>query len=305
MLLIGAVAMAVLFVSLSIVLNGGVYTRTMAADASADVAVGETNAIQDAVRRDVAGNMTTAHALYPDDYAEQEEMVSEGVEALGEGYARYYARRDAIVDVSFNDTTEGRYVHKGSGDFEYSGGPYSGAENWQLARNSRVREFALTVYRGGLDTSSGDPFTVVVDEDGTLGSGDEWTIRMYQNGGASGTTHVEVDPPSGPATECTDPDGTSTRIDVTGASVAGEFCNPLDFFERLEPPYSVRFENADQVSGSYGLIAKSTSTGIPGTTNVRGHNPEDRLYSTTADLTVRTTDVNYTAPVRVAPGEPA
>lgn len=105
MLLIGAIVLAVLFVSLSFVLNGSIQTTSVSAEASDDVSASETHALQDATRRDVAGVLRSAIQARSS-VSGQRTHVQENVSQLGQRYRQYYAHQDRIVDVTWVGATD-------------------------------------------------------------------------------------------------------------------------------------------------------------------------------------------------------
>lgn len=270
MLLIGAIVLAVLFVSLAVVLNGSIHTTTTAAEASNDMNERQTVALHNVVNRDVASLMKAARTEHPDDFGNQESYVRTNVTSLGASRSSYYAHDDRHVTFNSPTITEGRLVEHSSGQFE----PTAAAHTFSFSTS--LRKFNIQPTNWG---SINNPFIIrivpgpnpiVIEIDD---SGD--TIEV--SGGSSGTCNTGVSNPS---------------IEITNATLAGEPCPALEFFEDLDS-YTVQFENGNEIEGSYSFIGEGTS--ITG---------EEVVYSVQVPIEERSPQINYERTIKVAPGEP-
>lgn len=276
MLLIGAITIAVLFISLSLVLNGSIHTTTIASEASADTATSETIALQDSLHRDVTTLITAAIREHPDTYLTQQSAASSNVTALGERYSEYYAQQDRIVSFGSTSVNEGRRIGQSSGEFTDT----SGSPDWEVSSSTELRRFNIDVSGWG---TSADRFTIEVATD--------WRIEIYESG--SGAV-IDVYDDTSLVGSCSA--SATPRIGVTNATVDGDPCAALKFLEEFDSSYRVQFKNGDGIEGSYGLISSDTLTSGP--------NREKIIYSVEVELQERSSRIDYTSIVEIAPGEP-
>jgi len=128
---------------------------------------------------------------------------------------------------------------------------------------------------------------------------------VYQDSGVSPTTtNVTVTNTTSGRTfgPCNDSTGTRTEISVTDATVAGEHCAALGRIEDLPRPYDVEFDQADNVTGSYSLVANTTSVDV-GSPGDAGPSEMETLYAVWVEIAFQSQRVDYRTNVTVAPGE--
>lgn len=302
MLLIGGLAIAVAFVALALVLNSSVYVENIANRENAIVGGEGPQVYQSEVRRGV-GRAIVAGNANASSFSDRQNEVERGVGTLGDALRVYHAERGRAVDVSVESHDEGTRVFRTTdGDFTSPGG---GSPNWDLTgvdQASRFRYFSLNVSRTGLKdivlptVSKSDVFRIEIDDGVTVRK-----IFIYRNS-LTGETIVESTDPSG--VTCVD-DDPRTDINVTAATVDGEHCEALDFFESVDRPYDVRYRNAGtgNVSGRYDFTAEepSPSPNYGADSNIT---TQEVVYDTTVEVVYYSPDARYVADLRVAPGEP-
>lgn len=282
-LLVGAIALAVLFVSLALVLNTAIYGSTIASQGSEDVTGGQTVAMQSAVERDVASLIERAVERHPNSNSDQETYVENAVDQLEDRYFEYYAENDRLVNVSLNTSVAhgfetGDHVRQSGSDFSND----AGDANYDIVMDDRVRDFRIEVTS---PPPSGTPFRMIFD-----GGSTERRVEIVESGGD--TDVVLLDSSGTELARCT-----GTTVDVTGATVDDEHCNALDFFERLDGDYDLEFENAGGIQGTMEFTARNGHGDVSGMAS-------DRVYSAGVDVSERSTRVDYDNTIRVAPGEP-
>ena len=301
LLLVGGLVVAVGLVALAIILNSGIYTHNLASrvDPTASEAVGHTAVVRDSVE----GLVEYAVRNNPDDVTAQTEGVTGGVSTVSDVLARDAAGRAVLTNATVVATHEGRKVSQSS-DREFTdAGPNT---EWVVARDAdSVREFEMNVTRGDLADQDGILFgafsSATFNVSFQPATGHTYNVSVYRDSGA-GTTEVAVTNATsgrsfGPCTN----DESRTEIDLTGATVGGEHCPALERLGSVTEPFDVEFTNADNVYGTYSLVANTTNT--PGNMGSPGPGEEDTLYSVLVEVRFQSQRVDYRTTVTVAPGE--
>lgn len=305
LLLVGALALAVVFLSLSLLLNSVIYTENLAtrqtdADTRAattvrfDVVDGFGGAIEHANRNDASG------------FADRRDTYRSAADALVPMLSNYTASRGVAVAV------DRRSVHQGARlvDEDYSDGlvARNGTGDWTVATDAKVRNVQLDVNVSTID--SGDAVEFAFD-DGTV-------ERVIIEEDGSGNARIRVEGVSGDNT-CALREG---RIDVTAGLVDSRRCDALASL-RLAEEQNVTIANGDQVEGTFSLVVDRREEGFrtaidtanypdqcsPPTTptynDTGAQNPytTTAVYAGTANLTVRSKELNHERTVRAAPGE--
>lgn len=300
-LLIGALAMAVAFVALALILNSSVYVENLANRENVVVGSEGPTVYGDGVRRGV-GRAVRAGNANGSSFADRQDDVERGVSTLGDAVGAYHAERGGVVDVTVVGHDQGtRVVRHGDGAFTE---PNASEPNWELGSTRRFRRFGMTVTRSNLSTGLlGDVFRIEVEDD----DGDVWKVYVYKATLPSRTV-VETEPPSGPnSATCEDSSGSTTEINVTAAQVAGEHCEALDFFEAADPPYTVRYHNGGSmnVTGRYEFVMEGTDPSPnPDYAGDGEITTKPVVYDTTVEVVYYSADARYVTEFRVAPGEP-
>ncbi|MFB6282196.1 MAG: hypothetical protein ABEH40_09265 [Haloferacaceae archaeon] len=318
-LLIGALAMAVAFVALALVLNSSVYVENLANRENVVVGGEGPNVYAGDVRRGV-GRAVVAGNANGSTFADRTDDVETGVGTLRAALRAYHAERGVAVNVSVVDAsphTEGtRVFTTADGHFTE---PNATSPDWTLGTDRRFRRFGMNVSRSGLASSTlplSDVFRIEVED----ADGDRWKIYVYRDDSAvPARTAVRVRDPTGSlsAAECEDDSGSRTDVNITAATVGGAHCDPLDFFEPpdgvsaaepprvADPPYTIRYRNAGlgNVSGRYRFVMDATSP-APDYAGDGDITTQEVVYDTTVEAVYHSADVRYVTEIRVAPGEP-
>lgn len=301
LLLVGALALAVVFLSLSLLLNSVIYTENLATrQTHADVEKAQTfqdaaiaglgGAIEHANRRNATGfaDRRDAYRAATDDWTPilANHSATDGLAAGVDREAVHQGTR--IVDA---DASSGIVNRNGDGD-------------WTMATDSTVRHFRLNVSLASVDQP--DDTTIVVD-DGTPqdvivedeGSGPQVTVPGHGS--------------------C---DLTDGRIDLTAGTVDGDHCAPLADV-RPTGDVNVRVENGDRITATYSFVVDRHQEGFrtavdtanfpgqctpPSPPTYASSNASDpyttpAIYASTARISVATADLDYRRTVRAAPGE--
>jgi len=300
LILVGGLVVAVGLVALAIVLNSGIYTHNLAsrADPTASEAVGHTAAVRDSV----GGLVEYEVGHNPDDTSEQVGNVTDGTSNVSAQVARASARRGLLTNATVAAEVNGTTVNQ-TGDRNFSDSASPPNPSWTVADDTRgVRDFRMDVNRshlideGGALPLSATVFNVTFDT-----SSEDWVVSVYRDGGTTAVLVINetADRTFGP---CTDDTGDWTTIEITRATVAGEHCAALGRIEDLPRPYDVEFDQADNVTGSYSLVANTTSVDV-GSPGDAGPSEMETLYAVWVEIAFQSQRVDYRTNVTVAPGE--
>lgn len=307
MFLIGGLALALVLVVLVPVLNSAIYTENLATRGGSGAGVATTFQVRADVQRGVSDVVQQSNRNYTA-YADQLAAVRAEVPVLEALYMRYDASDGRMLSLRYvNGSDEpGTRIHQDAvDDFRADAdGDSTDDPTWTLVeqtpavRNSRMAIPNRTTLAG----TKADAFRIVFDQD-PAATGDEWTVFLYDDGGA---TVVAVDGPDGSLGACRDATGAGTAVDVTAATVEGERCPALEFLEDVPTDFDVRYERGGNATGTYQVTVKrGGSTSVPSSPYASG-NPDanDAVYGVTVHLYVQSSDITYRTDVRVAPGEP-
>jgi hypothetical protein len=302
--LVGALSLAVVFVALALVLNSAIYTENLATR-EADIGADETltfvaateDAVGDLVRYENA-NRGSVDATF----------VQAGVASIDDRSRQFHARHGRWTAVRYVSLQQGTQLLQDV-DRQYTSTAGANAD-WELASGvSQMRSFQQRVEVGSLTDRSlvgtliGSPvFRTVV----TGQSGDSYTVFLWRDAGAN-EAYVTVRDPSGTERTCTHTYDTTTdvvTVDVTDGTFAGARCPPLEFFDAIDPPYTIEYVEGDEVSGTWDLVVSGTPTaanyGAPGD----GPYTQAGIYSVTVDVTARSSEVTFETRLVVQPGDP-
>lgn len=303
-LLIAGLALGVTFVALALVLNAAIFTENLASR-------GQTTGGDDAVRyaqevtRGGAELLTyenlnvTASTDHPTLFA----RLDSGVGTIDDVLTRQRTGISATASVAANGSasTNGTRLWQANASRAFTNA--TGAEDWTLAAGvDDTRAFRLQVDNGGLLSGCGlfsDCFYLTVSD-----GADDWRVQIYDNG----ILTVEVDDGSGSTETCTSSEAT-VDIDLTAGTVDGEPCPALSFGEAPDSGYDITYSNADEVTGTYSLVVDDpaiASGGTPSDYAVGSNSPNASVavYELVLDADYGTADIDYTTPLRLAPGEP-
>ena len=308
LMLVGALVLAVIFVTLAVLLNAAIYTGNVA---TRDPGPGTGEAIEyeneatAMARTTVDGIDGGGSATYAELQENFTDTVGEWSRAAGTHAVVSLADGSSEVINSENGT---RITQTSDRNFTSDGN----ATTWTVANDSRARAFRLNVTQNSLastDTPATDNSFRVTFND----SADEWAAYLHQSGGDTGDVAVTVQDPDGDTNSCTVDPGTDDRavIDLTAGTVAGEDCPELRFFGNLSGEYTIRYVDAldgggnEQVVGTYAVVVDRRLDRLETGADVVGEPTATRtLYSAELRVTYRTSNVYYQSEVRIAPGEP-
>jgi hypothetical protein len=309
LLLVGALALAVVFIALALLLNTAIYTGNLATrDSGVEAApaveyVSESrqagiDAIASVNRRNntSAADLNRAFAATVNRW---DDLAS---------YHRAVAGDAADVDVA--GTTNGTRIQQDDADRRYTSN--TPASNWTVVEGSgvtAVRSIQFTVDNSTLtsiddasNATSEPVFHVTVDS--SLGT--TRTAYIYRNT-TSGTSEVLVD--NGTETVCpveSDPDDTFV-VDVPNASAGGASCSALGTLDDTEGEVSIEYGDGSAAGGTYTMVVEGHPTDSDVTLSELNPDGSESpywthaIYSANLTVTYRTGELDYEATVEVVP----
>ncbi|WP_135826947.1 DUF7261 family protein [Halorussus ruber] len=337
LVLVGALTLAVSLVVLAVVLNSAIYTENLASrssEAGTSAAVDARESVRDGVGG-VTDHVNRNHAG-----ADYTELADTHLPAALAEWRPLVVRQQVVsgrtLRVARVDNTEGtRIADESAGEFrpQTSGAnPLGyGDPNWLVADSVEVRNFLLGQISASDLTSASAPFDP--EDAGTFfvevrerGGSEEWQVALYEDGGSVGVLVWDEDPAEADEEaigSCQTP-GPAT-VDLTGASLGGESCEALSFFEEAQSPLDIYYVNGDDAVGTYELVVDraghATSDALKNRVDAENYgrhcdgptyadSPSNdpyaaaAVYSTTVDFRFASESVTYETEVRAANGEP-
>ena len=298
LLLVSAIALAIFLVALAMILSTAIYSESLAT--GGDTTTDERAAIQyqSAVDRHASESLERVNSANYSTYDSLEANLSQEVATWNDVSARHSAGEGAASAVTITSITDGTRVLQHDADRNFSN--RNGESSWQVAQNvTAVRDFRMTVSRDSLHNpgnescdESGDCFDVIV-ENGT----DTWIASVSRSGN---DVVVTVENSSGAVETCSE-SGTTIAIDFSAGTIADSNCSALQFEQDREEPYSIAFDDADAVAGSYELTADRQFPSVPSLESTPAYEPV--IYDVTLDVSYQTAAVTYQTEHRVTPGD--
>lgn len=300
--LLGALALATLFVALALFLNGVIYAGTLATDdagADADGALAYRSAADGVVR--------SVNAEYHGDYSALEVDLERTVRNWSAGAGRHYAARGVAANASLVGYDRGTRVAQDDPSRTFRDA--NGSSDWRLVSDAPgIRSYALTVNRSSLDGADGSPFTVAV-ENGTAA----WNVSVARtaDGVSVAVTRANATDPG--TCDAALSEGGVATVDLTGGTLAGRQCAPLAALN-WSGDATVAYRNAASATGTYSFaFNESVGAATDGTVDESHYGDGSAgdvpryapaVYAADLRLGYRSPSLAYEATVRVAPGEP-
>jgi hypothetical protein len=311
MILVAAFGIAVMLVALALILNTAIYTENLATRGS-DISGGH-DAIQ---YRDTTQRMldeTVRYVNYNNNssYGELQSNVRFAVWNYSNTSGRQQATDAIVTRTTVKSRTDGTRIFNRSGNFSDD----SGNGNWTLVENENaegVRNFSMEADRGSLGEVGPPPvktdpvFYVNLSDD----TDDEYYRVYIYNETPADELNVTVQgqTDAGWTFErgCTRVwnDETAT-VDVTGATVEGEHCEPLTHVANVTSDgFSVAFNNTmdggtPNIEGNYSMVVDSDV----GDTEAAAPSRSEAIYSVTVHLVYESKRLYFETDIRAAPGE--
>lgn len=307
--LVGALALAVLFLSVAVLLNTAIYTENLATrsdGASATDAIGfrgTTEQYAAAYLEYVNHNKNTS-------YANETTHFERGIRYWSNASARHQAMSGRVTHVKTTGYVRGTRIVQ---DTRQTFTPAQDTDDysWAVVNQTRVRNFQLTIKRDQLYllsdlTNLTRSFHVNI----TSETGATWSVYVYQ---PSTTNNVSIKVKNGSRATvgtCTVEDKWAT-VNFANATFDGQPCEPLRSFENVQPPLNISYHQADRSNGTYTLVIDKVRTDIDNVdhkfynddTSDKSPYTTEALYQAKLKLVYRSADTYYRAILRIAPGE--
>lgn len=312
LLLIAAFIIGVSFVVLALVVNSAIFTENLA---TRDDVAGSDDALD--YRNEVSqnlGDVITAinqNNSVLDDYSSSnlDTPVENNVETMRRQSGIQQSSQGRVVDVEYLGWVLGlKIAQDDPRTFTNTSGSKT---DWTVVENvPNTRNVKLNVTQDPGMALLSDPFEMVVER-----GGDEWTLTIADDSTGTDDVIIEVDRPGESPETCTSEFDGYLIIDVTGGTIGGDPCHaltrltdgtPMWFGTGVSPDYDIRFENGDELAGTYSFVVEDPATpDDPGDFGSPGSGPytKDAVYSASVGYRYYTSDVGFETVIRAVPGE--
>lgn len=318
LLLVAALVLAVLFVSLSVIVNTAIFSENLASQQDSS----GTEALQgrheaETIAADV---LASANRKNNTNNATLGDGVRGGLDDTSGAVQLQQARRGALTAMTLQTSQQnnGTIIYQNeSGKLKSADSTDSTPGDWTVVTdvNRRANGNGTRAFRMNLtEVPAGTPFRIKAVEYGPdAASSDVW--KMEVTGSVGGDVTVNVDSGDSTTDTCTKTLAEDyVTIDVTGGTVAGTPCGALRgngrFAHGVGGRYNISFENGDQATGNYSLVTRNTTAWSEPTPQLNdagpGNSPYGRaaVYNTTVEYEHRSSELVYVTNISVAPGEP-
>ncbi|MHC3378225.1 DUF7261 family protein [Haloarcula sp. H-GB5] len=314
-ILIAALALAVTFIGLALVVNSAIYTQNLA---SRGEVAGSNDALEmrAMVESNVGQGITAANRYNHSNQTTLKTGTRESIRTVSTQTERQRVTSGTLVNVTLADSpTYGTRIAQNDTSV-FNSSEATPSTDWTVGeRIKRPSDGTNATRRFVINAtelpSSGSKF--VVTANGT-GSNSKWKMRIWGSVGPSGTVNVSVERPAG--TPSTQACGVSieepyAHIDVTGGTVQGEPCLALQggdfdgrFAHGVGDEYNITYKRGDQIKGNYSMVVRGSRPANPLDTAPKSPLSTIAIYNATVRYRYDTSNLRYEAKIRVAPGEP-
>jgi len=300
LLLVGALALAVLFVALALLLNTAIYTGNLA---TRDAGVDAAPAIEYAADSRAAGAEAVWSVNYRNNTTYPElNAAFRGTVGRWDGLATHHrAVAGDLAAAEVAAVTNGTRIEQDDAARNFTSAGES--ENWTVASGSDlsgVRAMRFAVDASELASGPSDAFHVNVTSGGVTRS-----LYVYANGGDDTEVRV-VDDGTELASRSFDPGADGTLVvDVSNGSVEGtaypELRTLLDVGAGTEIEY--RYGNAAEGTYTMVLDEPESDLSLPGLVDDDSGQPywTPAIHGATFEVTYRTSELDYEARIEVKP----
>lgn len=310
LLLVAGFAIATAIVALVIILNASIYAENLATR-DTDTGASEAIAFQTTVESNLWRVVDAENDRTYDDRGKLRANVSDRIDRLESQSARRHRSAGvaaALTNRTLNDGS--RLVQDDSSRNLTSNTPTA---DWTLATGvDDVRKFELNS-TGGLNSTT-DPAAdnaFAVDITGNGGSGDTWSLFLYNDTGTGNPTIAVKNDTSPPTDVCGGLFSDPPRVNLTAGTVEGSSCSQVDFESDTngpDPPYDIEYRRGDLSTGTYSLTVNETVSAGGSGDDFNGPGPTTSpyvvptVYSVSADVVYQSPRLTYRARINVTEG---
>jgi len=311
-ILIAALALAVTFIGLALVVNSAIYTQNLA---SRGEIAGSNDALEmrAMVETNVGQGVTAANRYNHSNQTTLETGVRESIRTVSTQTERQRVTSGTLVNVTLvgAPTNGTRIAQNDTSTFISNASNSTWTVRERVTRpgdgTNATRQFVINATE--LPENSTNAFIVVAN--GT-GGNPKWTMEIWGAVGPSGRVNVSVNAPSGGTQKCAVPiEKPYAHIDVTSGTVQGDPCLALQggsfdgrFAHGVGDEYNISYESGDQIEGNYSMVVRDSTPANTLDTAPASPFSTTAIYNATVQYSYATSNLRYEAKIRVAPGEP-
>lgn len=310
--LIGALALAVTFVVLALVMNGVIYTENVSAR---DLGTSTTPAIEfEEEARDVADHLLSSERGGAD-YDEITTNVTRGMTNWSNTTQPFGSVQGRLATIEDPSASNGTALEQGNHTRNFT--DKDAEESWGLASDVNTREAWINATPSvEEDDVESEDFDDLTNDTGpfylnvTDGSRTD-TVFLYEN--SSGDACVAVFEDRNHEND-TCVSGDDARVDLVSGTIEGvssgdeDELGELRVLERVGEGHDLEFGNGDGATGTYHFVVdaerSAVGSGFHAGSGADSPRAVRALYDLEFRLEYRTANVHYDVAVRVAPEEP-
>ena len=304
LLLVGALALAVLFVALALLLNTAIYTGNLAARDAGDDA---TPAIEyvSAARSAGADAVYSVNRRNNTNATELNRAFTATMSRWDDLATHHRAVAGVITGVDVTGTTNGTQIQQDNASRRFTND--TGAADWTVIDDSgitSVRSMRFTVDNSTLTPidDAGNATTEPVFRVDITSGADTRSAYIYYN--ATGDNpEVLVDDTNETVCAAESVTGGTFVVDVPNESVGGARCQALGGID--DDPDAIEYGNGDAARGTYTMVADEPPSSLSlSDLNASGTGSPywtDAIYGANLSVTYRTADLDYEATIEVMP----
>lgn len=301
--LVAALALAVIFVTLAVLLNTAIYTGNIATR-DPGPGTGEVVEYQQAAVSMADQTLADVNRGNNSSYTELESTFRDAVTVWSNTRNVHASATLADAHLSTVATLRGTKIEQDTNRTFTS----NNSSTWHVANDSAVRAFSMTVNQSSLADDglfqNESEFAVEFE-----GGGTALTLYVYDNGTLTNDVTVSLyDDANNEIGSCSVAAGSDDRVevDLSAATLAGQDCAALAALDdRLPSHYNTSFMAGGNAKGTYVLVVDrpvgELETGADDAAG--GPYVTPALYSAELQVTYRNSVTYYRTELRVAPGE--
>ncbi|MEF8776003.1 MAG: hypothetical protein V5A43_05820 [Haloarculaceae archaeon] len=295
-LLLGAFALAALFVTLALILNAVIYTENLAT--RADSRTSDAVAHSKSVERGTVDLLEYVNEYNTTNYSHLRNELGTGFVNFTEALSRFRLTSGVVIGGTVRTEFEGTWLTQTNASRNFTNRNNT-AVSWSPVNGSANGARAFRMNVTAVSASLGPNNFSVRASNGTH----NWSLAV-------GTNDINVTDATGNTSQCSI-GAAPVWINVSEGRVGGADCAPLDFGADLDTISSIEFHNADQIKGSYRLLVNNSLSDIDDPEQVDfalnstndGPFKEPALYGAVVGIEYQTTSLLYRSDRRVVPGE--
>ncbi len=304
MILVGGVALALVFIALGVLLNSAAFTGAQAArDDTADASTALS--VRDDAIEGVGGALFYANYYDYEDGGNLYRSLATDTASWAGTLSNSSAARRSLGGVRLVDATNGTQIYQDSArNFTDGDDDNPPNVNWRPASDvTGVRRGMVNASADSLhgDSGEGDAFHIEFKTDNTLLDGQFYLMTFYENTTADNValnwrSNVVDDG------ECVDTGRETLTVDFTAGEVPGTDCS-IPALPALDERFVIEFDNPGAIEGKYNFVVDGTVDGNDFNPQVVQPPPHQvpALFNATIETRYRTATLGYVGNATLAP----